>query len=51
MGGDDRMRLPYAEALSVDVLGNLWIGTSNQLMRWRDGAFDTYFRDQVHRAT
>ncbi len=36
VGGDDRMRLPYAETLSEDVHGNLWIGTSNQLMRWRD---------------
>lgn len=43
------MRLPYAETLIEDLHGNLWIGASNQLMRWRDGEFETYFRDQLER--
>src|SRR5579862_1440494 len=32
IGGDDRMRLSYAEALSKDLQGNLWIGGPGQLM-------------------
>ena len=43
--GDDRTRLLTADALSEDVEGNLWIGASNQLMRWRDGSFETYLRE------
>jgi ligand-binding sensor domain-containing protein len=49
VGGDDRMRLPYAGPLSEDARGNLWIGASNQLMRWHDGIFKTYFREQLER--
>ena len=49
MGGDGRMKLPYAEVLSEDVHGNLWIGASNQLMRWHDGSFESYFREQLER--
>ena len=40
IGGDDQMRLPYAEALSQDPQGNLWIGGAGQLIRWRDGSPD-----------
>ena len=47
IGGDDRMRLPYAGALSEDLLGNLWIGGDDQLMRWRDGSFRTYLRKEL----
>jgi signal transduction histidine kinase/ligand-binding sensor domain-containing protein len=47
IGGDDRIRFPYAVALSEDPQGNLWIGTSNQLMRWRDGSYKTYLRKEL----
>jgi signal transduction histidine kinase/ligand-binding sensor domain-containing protein len=47
IGGDDRMRLFTAHALSEDVEGNLWIGAPNQLMRWHDGSFDTYLRKDL----
>jgi signal transduction histidine kinase/ligand-binding sensor domain-containing protein len=47
IGGDDRMKLPYAGPLSEDTQGNLWIGASSQLMRWKDGSFDTYFRKEL----
>src|SRR5215470_4991312 len=47
IGGDDRMRIFTADALSEDVEGNLWIGAPNQLMRWRDGSFDQYLREQL----
>jgi signal transduction histidine kinase/streptogramin lyase len=43
--GDDRTPLLTADALSEDVEGNLWIGGSNQLMRWRDSSFETYLRE------
>src|SRR5262245_45011803 len=45
IGGDDRMRLVTAGALAEDVEGNLWIGAPNQLMRWRDGSFQTYLKE------
>ncbi len=41
------MRLPYAEALSEDPQGNLWIGGSGQLMRWSDGSFKTYLSREL----
>ncbi len=41
------MRLPYATALCEDLQGNLWIGNSDQLMRWRDGSFQTYFTKEL----
>jgi signal transduction histidine kinase/ligand-binding sensor domain-containing protein len=47
IGGDDRMRIFTADALSEDVEGNLWIGAPNQLMRLRDGSFDQYLREQL----
>jgi signal transduction histidine kinase/ligand-binding sensor domain-containing protein len=47
VGGDDRMRLFTAHALSEDVNSNLWIGAPNQLMRWHDGSFDTYLRKDL----
>jgi signal transduction histidine kinase/ligand-binding sensor domain-containing protein len=47
VGGDDRLRIFTADALSEDVEGNLWIGAPNQLIRWRDGAFETYLREQL----
>jgi signal transduction histidine kinase/ligand-binding sensor domain-containing protein len=47
LGGDDRMKLPYAEPLSEDTQGNLWVGASSQLMRWKDGSFDSYFRKDL----
>src|SRR5262245_24092119 len=47
IGGDDRMRLNSADALSNDAEGNLWVGAPNQLIRWRDGSFETYLRDRL----
>jgi signal transduction histidine kinase/ligand-binding sensor domain-containing protein len=47
IGGDDRMRLPYAALLSEDRHGNLWIGSANQLMEWNDGSFETFFRKEL----
>ena len=47
IGSDDDMRLLTANALSADAAGALWIGAPNQLMRWHDGSFDTYLREQL----
>src|SRR5262245_55390992 len=47
IGADDRTRIFTADALSEDAEGNLWIGAPNQLIRWRDGSFDTYLRDRL----
>ncbi len=47
IGGDDRMRVPYAEALSGDPQGNLWIGGAGQLVRWRDGSYKTYLSKEL----
>jgi signal transduction histidine kinase/ligand-binding sensor domain-containing protein len=50
IGGDDRMRLLYAVTLAEDAQGNLWIGSSDQLMRWRDGSFKTYLRKELEQS-
>jgi ligand-binding sensor domain-containing protein len=47
IGGDDRMQLFTAFALSEDVEGNLWVGAPNQLMRWHDGVVEPYLREQL----
>ena len=47
IGGDDRMRLSYAEALSEDAQGNLWVGGSGQLIRWRHGSFKRYLTKEL----
>jgi signal transduction histidine kinase/ligand-binding sensor domain-containing protein len=47
IGGDDRLQIFSADALSKDSEGNLWVGAPNQLIRWRDGSFETYLRDQL----
>ena len=46
-GGDDRMKLPNAGTLAEDVHGNLWVGGAKELLRWHDGSFDPYFREQL----
>jgi signal transduction histidine kinase/ligand-binding sensor domain-containing protein len=43
--GAARMPLLTATALSEDVEGNLWVGGSNQLLRWRDGDLETYLNE------
>jgi ligand-binding sensor domain-containing protein len=45
------MRLPYALGLSEDAHSNLWIGSSDQILRWHDGAFEPYFRGQLEQNT
>ncbi len=47
IGGDDRLQIFSADALSNDAEGNLWVGAPNQLVRWRDGSFETYLRDRL----
>ena len=37
------MRLPYAGSLAQDTQGNLWIGSSNELMRWNKDGFARFF--------
>lgn len=47
VGGDHPMDLPYAGTLSEDMHGNLWIGSSNQLMKWNDGSFESFFKKDL----
>ncbi len=47
VGGDDRMRLPYAGTVVEDQNGTLWIGSSNQLMEWKEGSFEPYLRKEL----
>ena len=49
IGGDDRLRLPYAVTLAEDIHGNLWVGSSGQLLRWSDHSAQGYFRDRLAR--
>ena len=46
-GNSDGMDLPYAEALAEDHLGNLWVGSSNQLLRWKSGSWIPYYRKEL----
>jgi ligand-binding sensor domain-containing protein len=41
-GKQDGMPFPYAVALAEDSEGNLWVGSSTGLTRWRAGSSDTY---------
>jgi ligand-binding sensor domain-containing protein/two-component sensor histidine kinase len=47
IGGEHGMGLPYAQTLSEDTRGNLWVGSSSQLMKWHDGSFESYFRKEL----
>ena len=47
LGADDRMKLPNAGAIAEDLHGNLWVGSTRQLLRWHEGSFDAYFREQL----
>ncbi len=47
VGGDDQTMLPSAESIAEDLHGNLWVGGTIQLLRWHEGSFDTYFREQL----
>jgi signal transduction histidine kinase/ligand-binding sensor domain-containing protein len=49
VGGDDRLRLPYAVTLSEEADGHLWVGSSGQLLRWRDDSHRSYFRGPLAR--
>src|SRR5262249_30370547 len=49
IGGDEHMRLFSAHTLSEDADHNLWIGAPNQIMRWHDGSFETYLREELER--
>src|SRR5262249_43771396 len=43
--GDDRTRLLTAAALAEDTEGNLWIGASNNVVRWHDGSFEAFLKE------
>jgi signal transduction histidine kinase/ligand-binding sensor domain-containing protein len=49
IGGDDRLRLPYAVTLAEDRDGNLWVGSSSQLLQWSEHSQHSYLRDQLAR--
>ncbi len=41
------MSLPTADPLVADGLGNLWIGTSGELLRWSPKSWTAYFRKEL----
>src|SRR5262249_29278498 len=43
--GDDRTGLLTAAALAEDTEGNLWIGASNNRVRWHDGSFEAFLKE------
>src|SRR5580658_6318861 len=47
IGGDNRMNLPYAGTISEDAHGSLWVGSSNQLMQWNEGSFQSFFKKEL----
>ena len=46
-GNSDGMDLPYADPLAADSLGNLWVGSSRELLRWSPKSWNAYFRKQL----
>ena len=46
-GNSDGMSLPTADPLVEDGLGNLWIGTSGELLRWSPKSWTAYFRKEL----
>jgi signal transduction histidine kinase/ligand-binding sensor domain-containing protein len=46
-GNSDDMSLPTADPLVEDRLGNLWIGSSTELLRWSPKSWSTYFRKEL----
>jgi signal transduction histidine kinase/ligand-binding sensor domain-containing protein len=46
-GNSDGMGLPNAGPLAEDSLGNLWVGTSTELLRWSPKSWSTYFRKEL----
>jgi signal transduction histidine kinase/ligand-binding sensor domain-containing protein len=48
-GAADGIPFPYAEPMVQDALGNLWIGSSLGLCRWKPGSADTYSPDALKR--
>jgi ligand-binding sensor domain-containing protein len=49
IGGDDTLRLPYAVTLTEDSHGNLWVGSSGQLLQWSEHSQHSDLRDQLAR--
>jgi signal transduction histidine kinase/ligand-binding sensor domain-containing protein len=49
IGGDARLRLPHAVTLAEDAAGNLWVGSSGQLLRWREDSHQSFFREALAR--
>ena len=46
-GADDQIKLPYAVALAEDIKGNLWVAGTIELLRWREGLYEPFFREQL----
>jgi ligand-binding sensor domain-containing protein/signal transduction histidine kinase len=46
-GTSGGMGLPYAGPLAEDSLGNLWIGSSTELLRWSRQSWNAYFRTEL----
>lgn len=46
-GNSEGMGLVYAGPLAQGNLGNLWIGSSNELLRWKPGSWNFYYREEL----
>jgi signal transduction histidine kinase/ligand-binding sensor domain-containing protein len=46
-GNSDGMALQYAGELAQDGLGNLWVGSSSELLRWSPRSWTTYYRKEL----
>ncbi len=49
-GKADGVPTPYAGPLAQDSTGNLWIGGSSMLIRWRPGSSETYLVHSLKRS-
>lgn len=47
-GNSPNMNLFYAGPMAQDKEGSLWVGGSNELMRWSPESFKIYYREQLN---
>jgi signal transduction histidine kinase/ligand-binding sensor domain-containing protein len=43
----DGLNCPYGSSLGLDREGNVWVGSTDALCRWKEGSFETYLQKEL----
>ena len=43
----DGLNCPYGNALDIDREGNVWVGSTSALCKWKDGSSETYLQKEL----